>query len=58
MFIARQRLGKQVPAARNKQATVQVLLSYNDGNGVFCWVLPEAYKKDPRPAERIIKGVS
>jgi hypothetical protein len=40
MFSARQRLGKQVPAATNKQAT-KVLLSYNDGNSVSCWVRPE-----------------
>jgi hypothetical protein len=30
-----QRLHKQVPTAANKQATIEVLLSYNDGNGVF-----------------------
>jgi hypothetical protein len=35
-FIAKQRLGKLVPVATNKQATIEVLLSYNDGNGVFC----------------------
>jgi hypothetical protein len=35
-FIARQLLGKQVPAATNKEATIEVLLCYNDGNGVFC----------------------
>jgi hypothetical protein len=35
-FIASQRLGKQVPAVTNIQATVEVLLSYNDGIGVFC----------------------
>jgi hypothetical protein len=27
------------------------LLNYNDGNGVFCWVRPEAVNEDPRPAE-------
>jgi hypothetical protein len=36
-LIARQRLGKQVAAATNIQATIEVLLSYNNGNGVFCW---------------------
>jgi hypothetical protein len=38
----RQRLGKHVPAATNKQATIEVLLGYNDGNGVFCWFCPKA----------------
>jgi hypothetical protein len=37
-FIDRQLLGKHVPAVTNKQATIEVLLSYNDGNGVFCWI--------------------
>jgi hypothetical protein len=39
---ARQRLGKQVPAAMHKQATTEVLLNYSDGNGVFYWICPEA----------------
>jgi hypothetical protein len=39
--IARPRLGEQVPAEMNKQATVAVLLSYNDGNGVSCRVRPK-----------------
>jgi hypothetical protein len=38
MFIARQQLGKQVPTATNEQATSEVFLSYNEGNGVFCWI--------------------
>jgi hypothetical protein len=42
MFIARQQLCKEVPVAMKKQATIEVLLGYNDGNGVFCWVRPEA----------------
>jgi hypothetical protein len=42
MFIDRQRLGKDVPAAKNEQATIEVLLSYNDGKSIFCWVRPEA----------------
>jgi hypothetical protein len=41
-IIARQRLDKQVLAATNKQATIEVLFSYNNGNGAFCWVRPEA----------------
>jgi hypothetical protein len=31
---AEQPIGKEVPAAMNKQAIIEVLLSYNDGNGV------------------------
>jgi hypothetical protein len=37
-----QQLGKHVPAATNTQATIYGLLGYNDGNGVFCWIRPEA----------------
>jgi hypothetical protein len=33
--IARQLLGKRVPAATDTYATVEVLLNYNNGNGVF-----------------------
>jgi hypothetical protein len=39
---ARQRLSKHVPAATDKQATIKILLSYNNWNGVFCWIRPEA----------------
>jgi hypothetical protein len=42
IFIARQRLGKQVPMATNKLATIEVLLSYNDESGVFYWIRPDA----------------
>jgi hypothetical protein len=34
MFTARQQLSEQVPMATNEQATIEVLLSYNDGNSV------------------------
>jgi hypothetical protein len=34
-FIARQWLGTHDPATTNIQATIKVLLGYNDGNGVF-----------------------
>jgi hypothetical protein len=34
--ITRQLLGTQVPTA-----TVEILLDYNSGNGVFCWVHAE-----------------
>jgi hypothetical protein len=34
MFIARQRLGNQVPAATNTSVTIEVLLGYDDGNSV------------------------
>jgi hypothetical protein len=47
-FIARQRLGKHVPVATNRQATIEMLLSYNDGNGVFCVSAPRLYNKNPR----------
>jgi hypothetical protein len=40
MFVVRQRLGEHVPVTKNKQETIEVLLS--DGNGFFCWVRPEA----------------
>jgi hypothetical protein len=33
--IARRRLGKHVPAATKTQATIEVLLGYNNGNGFF-----------------------
>jgi hypothetical protein len=36
--IARQLLGKRVPSATDTHATVEVLLDYNSGNGVF-WVV-------------------
>jgi hypothetical protein len=36
--IARQLLGKPVPAATNTHAKVEVLLDYNSGNGVFSMV--------------------
>jgi hypothetical protein len=55
MFIARQRLGKQVPAATNKQATTDVFLSYNDGNGFSFGSAPRLYNEDFRPAESEIK---
>jgi hypothetical protein len=37
----------------NKQATIAVLWSYNDGNGVSCLIRTDTihYKEDPRPAE-------
>jgi hypothetical protein len=41
-FIARQRLGRQVSPVTNEQAIIEVLLNYNDGNGVFCRVRSEA----------------
>jgi hypothetical protein len=43
MFTARQRFGKHVPAATNMQATIEVLLGYNNGNGVFCWGKSRGY---------------
>jgi hypothetical protein len=36
--IGGQRLGGRVPAETNTQATIEILL----GNGIFCWVRPEA----------------
>jgi hypothetical protein len=33
--VARQPLGKQVPAATDMHATVEILLDYNNGNNVF-----------------------
>jgi hypothetical protein len=39
---AMQQLGKEVSATKNKQSTLKVLLSYNDGRSVCCWICPEA----------------
>jgi hypothetical protein len=39
--IARQLLGKRVPAATHTHETVQILLHYNNGNGVFYVVRAE-----------------
>jgi hypothetical protein len=36
--IARQLLGKWVSALTDSHATVEVLLDYNNGNGIFCVV--------------------
>jgi hypothetical protein len=33
--IAKQQLGKQVPAAMDTHATVKILLDYNNGNDIF-----------------------
>jgi hypothetical protein len=41
-FIATLRLGKHVPATTNRQATIDVFLSYDNRNGVFCWIRPAA----------------
>jgi hypothetical protein len=43
--IARQLLGKGVQAAADTHATVEVLLDYKNGNGVFMWFLPKYYKQ-------------
>jgi hypothetical protein len=39
--IARQLVGKRVPMETSKHATVEVLLDYNNGNGVFYVVRAE-----------------
>jgi hypothetical protein len=39
--VAREVLGKRVPAASDTHATVEILLGYNSGNGVFCVVRSE-----------------
>jgi hypothetical protein len=44
-------LNMQVPAATNKQAITEILLNYNDGNGVFCWSATRLYNEEPKPAE-------
>jgi hypothetical protein len=36
--VTRQLLGKQVLAAMDMHATVELLLDYNNGNSVFCVV--------------------
>jgi hypothetical protein len=52
MFIARQRLGKQVLAVTNKEATIHALFSSNDENCVSVGFAPILYKEDRRPAEK------
>jgi hypothetical protein len=47
-----QKVGKQVPAATNKQSTIEVLLSYNDGKVFSVGSAPRLYNEDPRPAEK------
>jgi hypothetical protein len=42
---------EQVPVATNKQTTIEILLGYNDGNGVSCGSAPRLYNGDPWPAE-------
>jgi hypothetical protein len=39
--IARQLLGKRVPAAKDTHATVDLFLDFNNGNGVFYVVRAE-----------------
>jgi hypothetical protein len=39
--IARQLLGKRIPAATDTHATVEVFLDYNNGNGIFYVVRAE-----------------
>jgi hypothetical protein len=41
LAIVRQMLDKRVPAATDAHATVDVLLNYNNGNGVFHMVRAE-----------------
>jgi hypothetical protein len=41
--IARRLLGKRVPAATDTHATGEVLLDYNNGNGVFYVVRAEIF---------------
>jgi hypothetical protein len=43
--IARQLLGKRVPAATDTHMTIEVLLDYNSGNGFFCVVRAKCYKQ-------------
>jgi hypothetical protein len=39
--VARQPLSKQIPAAADMHAVVEILLDYNNGNNVFCVVYAE-----------------
>jgi hypothetical protein len=45
MFIDRQRLGKNVAAATNKQTTIDVFLGYNEGNGFSLGSAPRLYNE-------------
>jgi hypothetical protein len=50
--IARQRLGKHVPAATNTQTTIEGVL----GNGFFSvWTALMLYNEDSRPDEGIVE---
>jgi hypothetical protein len=51
MFITRQKLHKQVPAATNGQATIEVLLGYNDRTVFSVGSTRRLCNEDPRLAE-------
>jgi hypothetical protein len=44
--------------ATNKEATIEVLLSYNNVSDVSYVFIPRLYNEHPRPVEIIINGVS
>jgi hypothetical protein len=48
MFVARQRLDKHVPGAKNTQSTTEGLLGYNGGNCFFSWASSEAIQRAPQ----------
>jgi hypothetical protein len=58
MFIARQRLSKQVPAVTKKQAKIEVLLSCDDGIAFSVRIAPRLYNEYPRPSEGITEEAS
>jgi hypothetical protein len=54
-LIARQRLSKHATEAANKQATIEVLLNYNNKSGVFRGSASRLFNEDPRPAKLDLK---
>jgi hypothetical protein len=58
MFIARQRLGEQVPTGTNKQATIEEFLAITMKTVFSIGSAPRLHNEDPRPAEGITEGVS
>jgi hypothetical protein len=46
------------PWQRIHKQTIDVLLGYSDGTGVFCRPDPRLYNEDPMPAERITGKIS
>jgi hypothetical protein len=44
LAITKKLLGKRVPAAMDSHEMIEVLLDYNNGNGVFMWFVRKCYQ--------------